>query len=118
MCLAMSTENRVHSKIRRLSVSGDYFYAAGSDYSGTGLMLKINSSMVIESPHSYGCGPLLNLKVLADGSVVLCGVNTAELQSSSNMVVLRTDKAGDCDDKSGLGKEEGEKLSVKFDRLK
>ena len=104
--------------LNRFSKSGDYFYAAGSDYSGTGLMLKINSSMAVESSHSYGCGPLFNLKVLADGSVVLCGVNTAELQSSSNMVVLRTDKAGDCDEKSSPVKKEGEKLSVKFDRLK
>jgi hypothetical protein len=81
-------------------------------------MLKINSSMAVESTHSYNCGVLMNLTVLADGSVVLCGTDTAEVQGDTSMVLLKTDKAGNCDEKTELPKSSGEKLDVLYDRIK
>nr|HXK50734.1 hypothetical protein [Clostridiales bacterium] len=105
--------------IIRITASGDYIYGTGSDYNESGIMIKINSSMTVESDHSYNCGPLFDMTPLSDGSFILCGTDTqGGLQSSSNMVLLRTDKNGDCDEKSGTVKEDGEKLSVRFDRLK
>ncbi len=105
--------------IIRITASGDYIYGTGIDYDDTGVMIKINSSLTVESEHSYNCGPLFNMTPLSDGSFILCGTDTqGGLQSSSNMVVMRTDKNGDCDEKSGTVKEDGEKLSVRFDRLK
>lgn len=92
--------------------SEDYFYASGVDLPGMGTMLKINFSMEIESIHKYFCGLLTNLSILPDGSFVLCGTDKEYISTDSDMVLLKTDKLGNCEIKTNLKKNAGEKLDV------
>jgi hypothetical protein len=98
--------------------SADNIFACGVDYFGLGIMLKINSSMTVEYTRSYDCGVLINLAILTDGSAVLCGVDTEYIEENSNMVILKTDKAGYCDTKTVLSKSKGRELDILRDRIK
>ncbi|HAQ61541.1 TPA: hypothetical protein DCR49_06015 [Candidatus Delongbacteria bacterium] len=100
-------------------LSGGALYASGYDYYGNAIMKKFSSTLTVDATHLYCTGMLTNLCVSDDGSSLLCGTDTAEIDSSSNMLLIRTDKDGNCDGKLSSAKTgTGTKLKVKYDRLR
>jgi hypothetical protein len=100
-------------------LSGGALYATGTDDYGDAIMKKFSSTLTVDATHVYCTGVLTNIFVADDGSSVLCGADTAEINSSSRMLLIRTDKDGNCDGKSLSAKAgTGTKLKVKYDRIK
>ncbi|HAQ61440.1 TPA: hypothetical protein DCR49_05495 [Candidatus Delongbacteria bacterium] len=94
-------------------------YASGYDYYGNACLFKISTTLTSPVIKSYGTGVLTNLRIMDDGSAILCGFDTYDISSNTNMLLIRTDKDGNCDEKFTPAKTgTGTKLKVKYDRIK
>ncbi|HQO08916.1 MAG TPA: hypothetical protein PLK90_02160 [Clostridiales bacterium] len=101
-----------------MMLAGGSLYAAGYDIYGVAIMKEFSSSLTVNAVHIYRTGMLTNLFVAEDGSSVLCGTDTAELQENSGMLLIRTDKDGNFEGMTSKPAIKGKKLNVKYNRIR
>ena len=102
-----------------MTLTGGALYASGIDFYGNAIMRKFSSTLTVDYSRVYCIGILTNLFVSDNGSSVLCGTNTTEIEENSKMLLIRTDKDGNCEGKYLSTKAgSGTKLKVKYDRIK
>ena len=102
-----------------LKLHNGLLFASGYDYNSDACMFKISTELTNPEIFSYCTGVLTNLRIMDDGSAILCGFDTYDISTNTNMLLIRTDKDGNCDSKLSTAKTEtGTKLKVKYDRLK
>jgi len=106
------------SSLYGITLANEALYTTGYNSSGMALMQQLNLNLDEVTEHTYCAGMLIDLAVQSDGSAILCGTDTPGIYEESNMLLIKTDKNGNCDNNIKTGNKAKHALKIKHDRIK